>query len=105
MFAKIFRGSRQEVFCKKGVLKACNFIKEETLAQVFSCEFCEVSKNTFFHITPLVAVSERRYSAWITWIYLHCLSSAFFFKTKKVTIIIYVQLLLSDLKLKLMFQG
>ena len=26
----------------------CNFIKKETLAQVFSCEFCETSKNTFF---------------------------------------------------------
>ena len=26
----------------------CNFIKKETLAQVFSCEFCEISKNTFF---------------------------------------------------------
>ena len=28
--------------------KACNFIKNEALAQVFSCEFCEISKNTFF---------------------------------------------------------
>ena len=27
---------------------ACNFIEKETLAQVFSCEFCEISKNTFF---------------------------------------------------------
>ena len=26
----------------------CKFIKIETLAQVFSCEFCEISKNTFF---------------------------------------------------------
>ena len=24
------------------------FIKKETLAQVFSCEFCEIYKNTFF---------------------------------------------------------
>ena len=28
-------------------LQACNFIKKETLAQVFSCEFCEISNNTF----------------------------------------------------------
>ena len=28
--------------------QACNFIKKETLAQVFSCEFCEIFKNTFF---------------------------------------------------------
>ena len=26
---------------------ACNFIKKEILAQVFSYEFCEISKNTF----------------------------------------------------------
>ena len=26
----------------------CNFIKKETLAQVFSFEFCKISKNTFF---------------------------------------------------------
>ena len=25
-----------------------NFIKKEALAQVFSCEFCKISKNTFF---------------------------------------------------------
>ena len=25
----------------------------ENLAQVFSCEFCEILKNTFFHRTPL----------------------------------------------------
>ena len=35
------------VLCKKVFLE-CNFIKKETLAQVFSCEFCEISKNTFF---------------------------------------------------------
>ena len=28
--------------------EACNFIKKDTLAQVFSSEFCEISKNTFF---------------------------------------------------------
>ena len=27
------------------VKKACNYIKKETLAQVFSCEFCKTSKN------------------------------------------------------------
>ena len=27
---------------------AGNFIKKEILAQVFSCEFCEISKNAFF---------------------------------------------------------
>ena len=37
---RILRSSRTEVFCKK-------VLKKETLAQMFSCEFCEISKNTF----------------------------------------------------------
>ena len=35
--------------------EACNFIKKETLAQVFSCEFCEISKNTSYKIPPVIA--------------------------------------------------
>ena len=35
----------------------CNFIKKEILAQVFSCEFGETSKNTFSYRTPPVAAS------------------------------------------------
>ena len=38
--------------------QACNFIKKETLAKVFSCEFFKISRNTFLHRTPLVAASE-----------------------------------------------
>ena len=38
--------------------EACNFIKKEALAQVFSCEFCEISKNTFSCRTPRVAASD-----------------------------------------------
>ena len=30
------------------VPEVCNFIKKETLAQLFSCESCEISKNNFF---------------------------------------------------------
>ena len=37
--------------------QVCNFFKKEALAQVFSCEFCAISKKTFLHITPLVAAS------------------------------------------------
>ena len=40
------------------LLKSRNFIKKETLAQVFSCGFCEISKNTFYYKTPLVASSD-----------------------------------------------
>ena len=31
--------------------KTCNFIRKETQAQMFSCEFCKNFKNTFFHRT------------------------------------------------------
>ena len=60
----IVRNSRPEVFCKKGVLRnftkfkgkhlcqslflSYSFIKKAILAQVFSSEFCEISKNTFY---------------------------------------------------------
>ena len=73
----IYRSSRLEVFCGKGVLRnfvkfttkhlgqslffnkvaGLNFIKKETLVHVFSCEFCEISKNGFFYRTPPVAAS------------------------------------------------
>ena len=32
-------------------------LKKETLAQVFSCEVCEISKDKFFYRTPMVAAS------------------------------------------------
>ena len=70
ILTKSNRSSHQEVFCKKVVLRnfskfagkrLCQslfFIKKETLAQGFSCEFCEISKNNFFYRTPLVAASD-----------------------------------------------
>ena len=66
-----FRSSRPEVLCKKVFLEisqswqestctkvsflksflikffSINFIKKGTLSQVLTCEFCEISKNTF----------------------------------------------------------
>ena len=52
-------------FCviKKSSLFFNNFIKKETLVQVFSCEFCETSKNTFFfteHLRWLLLVIQSR---------------------------------------------
>ena len=78
------RNSSPEVLCKKGVLKdflkftgkhlcltlffnkvagliVYNFVEKETLAQVFSWEFYEISKNTFFYRTPSVAASQPLY--------------------------------------------
>ena len=37
--------------------EACSFIKKGTLAQVLSCEFCEIYKNNFYYRTPMVAAS------------------------------------------------
>ena len=48
---------KETVFIKKETDAACSFIKKESLAQVFSCEFCKISKNTFIYRTPLVAAS------------------------------------------------
>ena len=39
---------------------ACSFIKKDILAKVFAREFCEISKNTFYCRTPLMAASEKR---------------------------------------------
>ena len=30
------------------IRQACNFIAKETLVKMFSCEFCEIFKSTFF---------------------------------------------------------
>ena len=100
-YITIFRSSHQMYSVKKGVLRSfkkftgkhlcqslffnkvagrpANFIKKGTLAQVFSCEFCEFSKNTSFteHLwatgSLYSAVRNRRVfqNSWImyiTWI-------------------------------------
>ena len=57
-----YRSSHPEVFCKKGILR--NFAKftgknlSQTLAQVFSCEFCQISKNTFYTEHPWTTASK-----------------------------------------------
>ena len=52
------RSSRAEISVKKMLLEiSCNFIKKETLAHVFSCEFCDISKNVFCYRTHPVAAS------------------------------------------------
>ena len=58
-FAKFIEKHRwQSLFFNKVAGNSCNFIKNETLAQVFSCKFCEISKNIFFteHLRWLLLV-------------------------------------------------
>ena len=45
------------IFLEISQNKVAGLVKKETLAQVFSCGFCEISKNTFFYSTPPVAAS------------------------------------------------
>ena len=61
-----FSGAAQKVIIllqklepRKSHRSSC-LLKKETLAQVFSCGFCEISKNTFFSRTPPVAASQAR---------------------------------------------
>ena len=53
MFLEILRNSQESICARASPLTKS--IKRETLAQVFSCKFCEISKNTFFYKTHLVA--------------------------------------------------
>ena len=53
MLLKILQNSQQQIcarvsFLIKLQVSASNLIKKEALVQVFSCEFCEIFKNTFF---------------------------------------------------------
>ena len=47
VFLEILQNLQENNCPRVPFLMACNFIKKETLAQVFSCEFCEIL-NTFF---------------------------------------------------------
>ena len=63
MFLEISQNSQKNTCAKVSFLiklqpQTCNFIKKEALAELFSCEFCEISMNTFSYRTPPVVVSE-----------------------------------------------
>ena len=60
MFLGISQNSQENTYVRVSFLiklqaEARNFIKTETLTQVFYCEFCKISKNAFSYRTPLVA--------------------------------------------------
>ena len=54
MFLEISQNSQENA-------EAYILIKKQTLAQVFSHEFCEISKNTFSYRTPPVVASEQNH--------------------------------------------
>ena len=62
VFLKISQNSQENICVRVSFLiklqaSVCNFIKKENLAQMFSCKFSEISKNTFSYRTPPVAAS------------------------------------------------
>ena len=63
MFLEISQNSQENTCARVSFLiklQALNFIKNETLAQVFSCEFCEISKNTFLAEHLRVTASDHQ---------------------------------------------
>ena len=43
------------------LIKACDFIKKQTPTQVFSCEYCEIFKSTYFdgHLQTAASVFQK----------------------------------------------
>ena len=55
VFLEILQNSQKNTSARVSSLHQC--LRAATLAQAFSSEFCEISQNTFFYRTPLVATS------------------------------------------------
>ena len=56
----------QSLFFNKVACVASNFIKKETRSQVFSCEFCEIFKKTYFeeHLQTATSVTFNTLETW-----------------------------------------
>ena len=75
-----FRSSHSQMFLKINALKNSQNLQEntcatlcfnkETLAHVFSCEFCEIFKKIFFYRTSLVAASVHFWCRKFFWLFL-----------------------------------
>ena len=64
VFLEISQSSQENTCARVSLLiklQACNFVKKETLAQVFTCEFCEIFKSTFFTEHLWTTASEGPY--------------------------------------------
>ena len=63
VFLEISRNSQENTCARVSFLiklqAAFNLIKKDTLVQVFSCEFYEISKNTFFTEHPWATASKQ----------------------------------------------
>ena len=64
VFLEISQNSKENTCARVSFLvkvQACSFIKKGTLTQVFSCEFCKISQNTFLteHLWATASFNER----------------------------------------------
>ena len=57
-FLEISQNSQENTCAFFNKVASGNYVKKETLAQVFSREFYEISKNIFYYRTPLVVASK-----------------------------------------------
>ena len=58
VFLEILQNSQESDWAR--LPPAYNFILKEALPQLLSCEFCKISKNTFYCRTPPVAASVKK---------------------------------------------
>ena len=63
MFLKISQNLQENICPRVSFLTKLKLIKKEILALVFSCDFCEIIKNTSFYRTPAVAASHYHISS------------------------------------------
>ena len=63
-FCEIFKNTFFTEHLRATAAEACNFIKKETPAKVFSCEFCEISRKTFSYRAPPVAATGINFRLW-----------------------------------------
>ena len=62
VFLKISQNSQENTCARVCFLSYCNFIKKETLGQMFSCEFCEFFKNIVFTEHLWTTASEKSFT-------------------------------------------
>ena len=82
MFLEISQNSQKNTCARVSFLVklqawAYNFVKKDTLAQVFYCESSRISKNTFLYRTPLVAASVPLWTLWVLWDIVRILPKSF----------------------------
>ena len=88
VFLKISQISQENTYFRVSFLikpQVCNFIKKEALTRVFFCEFCEISKNTFFieHLWWLLLYIGNRS------MYIYCFTSLLSRMTPKIVLYKY----------------